>query len=113
MTDSAIEQHLPLHPLNFRILMALSEGPSFGTAIVKRIEESERGTRLYPANLFRRIRDLLAEELIEECAGPEGADPRRSYIRLTDSGRAVARGEARRLRDLLADADALQLLGDA
>ena len=36
------------------------------------------------------IRDLLADGLIEECAGPPGADPRRTYVRLTSAGKRVA-----------------------
>ncbi len=108
-----LSKHLPLHPLAFRVLMAVIEGPSFGTEIVQRIEEKERGTKLYPANLYRRIRDLLADGLIEECEGPDGADPRRTYVRLTSVGRAVARAEARRLSALLTDARAAHLLEDA
>jgi DNA-binding PadR family transcriptional regulator len=102
---------LPLHPLEFRILMALLDGPSYGTRIVEEIEERERGrTKIYPANLFRRIRDLLARELLEQCAAPEGADPRRTYVRLTRTGRAVARAEAERLRELVREAAGHDLL---
>jgi len=102
---------LPLHPMEFRILMALLEGPSYGTAIVDEVEAREGpGTHLYPANLFRRIRDLLSRGLLEPCASPEGADPRRSYVRLTRRGRAVARAEARRMRDLVAEATDRRLL---
>lgn len=104
-------EHLPLHPLEFRILMTLMDGPSYGTRIVEEIEERERGrTKLYPANLFRRLRDLLARGLLEECASPAGADPRRTYVRLTAGGRAVARAEAARLADLVAEAARHDLL---
>ena len=100
-----IRGFLPLHPLEFRILISLSDGPSYGTRIVEEIEAREAGrTKIYPANLFRRIRDLLSRELLEECAAPADADPRRTYVRLTRIGQAVARAEAERLRDLLADA---------
>lgn len=105
---------LPLHPLEFRILMALSEGPSYGTRIVQEIEarEGERMT-LYPANLYRRIRDLAGRGLLEECRAPDGADPRRTYVRLTRLGRSVAAAEARRLDELLRDARAHDLLPEA
>ena len=100
-----IQEYLPLNPLEFRILIALTQGPSYGTRIVEEIETHEAGrTKIYPANLFRRIRDLLSRELLEACSAPEEADPRRTYVRLTRLGRAVARAEAERLRDLLADA---------
>jgi DNA-binding PadR family transcriptional regulator len=102
---------LPLHPLEFRILMALLAGPSYGTWIVQEIEEREGDrARLYPANLFRRIRDLLSRDLIEECGRPTGADPRRTYVRLTPLGQAVVRLEAQRLNELVMDARDHQLL---
>lgn len=105
------EEHLPLHPLEFRILMTLLDGPSYGTRIVQAIESSEDHIApLYPANLYRRIRDLMRRGLLEEAPSPEGADPRRSYVGLTEKGRAVARAEARRLRDLVADAMRHRLL---
>lgn len=97
---------LPLHPLELRILLALTDGPSYGTRIVRDIEERETHLpRLYPANLYRRIRDLLGKRLLEESPAPEDADPRRTYVRLTPLGREVARAEASRLRELLSEVD--------
>ena len=105
MTDHDLSALLPLHPLEFRVLMALTGAPSYGTRIVAEIEEREASNaRLYPANLFRRIRDLNRRELIEGSPAPEGADPRRTYVRLTALGQYVARAEARRLQALLQDA---------
>lgn len=103
---------LPLHPHEFRILMAVSGGVSYGTEIVRSIESAEQDMKLYPANLFRRIRDLLERGLLEACPAPEGADSRRSYVRLTARGRAVARAEARRLQMLVREAASLDLLPD-
>lgn len=92
--------------------MTLLDGASFGTRIVEEIEAAEsKRRRLYPANLYRRIRDLMSDSLIEDASPPANADPRRSYVRLTRMGRAVARAEARRLRDLVADARRHRLLG--
>lgn len=108
------EELLPLHPLEFRILLALVDGPSYATRIVEEIEAREGGRKtIYPANLFRRVRALLAKDLLEECASPEGADPRRTYLRLTATGRAVARAEARRLSELVAEAARHDLLPGA
>jgi DNA-binding PadR family transcriptional regulator len=108
--DGRAQGFLPLHPLELRILMALLAGPSYGTRIVQEIESRERGAKLYPANLFRRIRDLLSRGVLEEAVAPDGADPRRTYVRLTELGRAVARAEARRLHALVTEADAHHLL---
>ncbi|MGD2067650.1 MAG: helix-turn-helix transcriptional regulator [Gemmatimonadota bacterium] len=103
------ESFLPLHPLELRILLAVIERPSHGYRIVKEIEEhADDGTTIYPANLYRRIRDLLGRELLEESEAPpdEGdVDPRRTYFEATELGRAVARAERARLRELVRDAD--------
>ena len=105
------EEHLPLHPLEFRILLALLDGPSYGTRIVEAVEaRAGGGRRLYPANLYRRIRSLRSDGLLEEAPPPADADPRRSYLRLTDLGRRAAAEEARRLRDLVTDAAEHDLL---
>lgn len=103
--------HLPLHPFEFRILLALLDGPSYGTRIVEQIEARVANReKVYPANLYRRIRDLLRDGLLEEADLPEGADPRRSYVRLTPMGREVVQAEAERLRELLKDAAGHQLV---
>ena len=104
---------LPLHPLEFRILMALLKGPSHGYAIVQEIKGRERTMkRIYPANLYRRIRDLLSKRLLEDADPPTGGshDPRRRYFRITELGRRVAAAEAGRLQDLLAEARSRGLL---
>jgi DNA-binding PadR family transcriptional regulator len=107
-------EHLPLHPLEFRILLVLLEGASHGYRIVQEIEAREAGrATIYPANLYRRIRSLEAAGLVEEVAAPAGEDARRRYLSVTRSGRAVARAEAERLRELVADARALDLLRPA
>jgi DNA-binding PadR family transcriptional regulator len=106
--------HLPLHPLEFRILLTLIDGASYGTRIVEEIERTApKGRTLYPANLFRRIRDLLSDGLIEHAEAPAGADPRRSYVRITERGREVAAAEARRLRELVRHAERHHLLEEA
>jgi DNA-binding PadR family transcriptional regulator len=111
MTDKPQDEHLPLHPLEFRILMVLLRGASHGYRIVQEVEAMEAGQRIWPANLYRRIRDLLANGLIEEAASPaEEADGRRTYVRLSSLGRRVARAEAKRLEALVADARAHRLL---
>lgn len=114
---SAVSDHLPLHPTEFRILLVLLGGPSHGYEIIRRIEEQggQEGP-IYPANLYRRIRRLLDAGLLEEVGPPPGEEaghPPRRYVAVTGAGRAVARSEAARLRALLADAAAAKLLGPA
>ncbi len=104
---------LPLHTLELRILLVLLDGPSHGYRIVKEIEERERTVGvIYPGNLYRRIRDLLAKGLIEDDDPPKGGDtdPRRRYFRVTALGEEVVRAEARRLEGLVGEARALGAL---
>ena len=64
-----------------------------------------RPGRVLPANLYRRIRTLSEQGLIEETEGlGQGEEERRRYFRITRLGEAVARAEALRLEGLLAGA---------
>lgn len=107
---------LPLHPLELRILLVLREGPAHGYRIVKEIEsrETELGT-IYPGNLYRRIRDLLSRDLLEEVPPPPSGevDPRRKYYGVSPLGEVVARAEARRLEELVGEARAMGLLPES
>jgi len=102
------DRHLPLHPEAFRILLVLRDGEKHGYAIVKELERDPgRPGRVLPANLYRRIRTLAEQRLIEVSEGlgeGDGEDERRRYFRVTRLGEAVARAEARRLEGLLAGA---------
>jgi DNA-binding PadR family transcriptional regulator len=103
---------LPLHPFELRILLALLDGPRHGYRIVKAIEKTADGRkRIFPANLYRRIRDLTGKGLIAETEAPaEEQEPRRRYFRITALGEQVARAEARRLETLLREVRAKELL---
>ncbi len=110
---SATEPFLPLHPVDFRILMVLTERDAHGYRIVQEIESREAHLpTLYPGNLYRRIRDLRSKGLLEDAPGPDDpeVDSRRKYFRITPTGRAVVRAEAIRLGDLVAEARSLGLL---
>jgi len=112
MSDQAPDprNYLPLHPLEFRILLVLLDGPAHGYRIVKEIESRERELpSIYPGNLYRRIRDLVAKGLLEETDPPRDldADPRRKYFQPTGLGEAVARVEGARLESLVREARAV------
>lgn len=111
-TSTDPRSFLPLHPLELRVLLVLAEGDAHGYRIVKEIEARERTLpRIYPGNLYRRIRDLLAKELVADADGPDtpDVDSRRRYFRITDLGKAVLRAEVSRMRELLADAGRVSL----
>lgn len=101
---------IPIHALELRILIVVSEGPTHGYRIVKEVEALEGGRfKLYPANLYRRIRDLLARGLIEATEAPsseESSENRRNYFRITHLGREVVKAEIMRLEELVTDARA-------
>ncbi|MES2306354.1 MAG: helix-turn-helix transcriptional regulator [Gemmatimonadota bacterium] len=107
------QELLPLHPLSFEILLLLLDGPAHAYLIVKQLaEQSPTGQLVMPANLYRRIRDMLEQELIAER--PVHDDPRRRReFRITPLGKRVAQAEARRLQGALALARSKGLLRNA
>lgn len=101
-TSPRPDAFLPLPELSFQVLLALAAGPGHGYGIGKALEERTDG-RLKPTtgSLYQALRRLEGKDLIEESPGPEGADRRRQYFRLTPLGRRVAAAEAARLHRLV------------
>ena len=112
-----LRSHLPLKPVDFVLLLVLSEGEAHGYGLVREIAERTGGAiRLEPGNLYRVIRRLLDDGLVAEADRRRAADSddeRRRYYRLTPLGARVARLEAHRLRALLATPAARALAGEA
>lgn len=105
---------LPLKPTDYQILFVLFRGERHGYAMVKAIDERTEGrVSLEPSNLYRRIRRLIREGLVEESDDrpvPELDDERRRYYGLTSLGREVLVAEAERMRGLVIEAEADRLL---
>jgi DNA-binding PadR family transcriptional regulator len=105
---------LPLSRDAFDVLVSLADGDRHGYAILQDIAERSGGrVRLSPSTLYAVLRRQLESGLIVESAerpDPEHDDERRRYYRLTAAGLQVARAEARRLEQLIADARACGLL---
>jgi DNA-binding PadR family transcriptional regulator len=112
--DDAVDALLPLTPAVFQILLALSGGERHGYAIMREIEASTQGQlRIGPGTLYRSIKQMLAQGLIEEAEerpDPALDDERRRYYCLTTFGQRVAQAEARRLARLVAQARERRLL---
>lgn len=108
------EELLPLKPVVFQVLLSLLDGERHGYAIVHDIaERSSARMQIEPGNLYRTLRFMLDEELIDESdrrPAPEADDERRRYYRITRFGQRVASAEAARLVELVADARARNLL---
>jgi DNA-binding PadR family transcriptional regulator len=106
----AAEDLLPLRPVVFQVLLSLAEGERHGYAIVQDIaERSSARLQIEPGNLYRHLKFMLDESLIEESdrrpvAGKD--DERRRYYRLTRFGRQVALAEAARLEAVAVEARA-------
>ena len=68
-----------------------------------------------PANLYRALRRMRRDGLVQEVTGPDTGDgPDRRYFRLTPLGRRIAASEAARASRLSRLARARKLLpGDA
>ena len=97
---------IPLRPVEFLILLALSEQDQHGYALTREIATRSDGTiQLEPGNLYRVLKRLLADGLIastEHRAVAELENERRRYYAITPLGMRVAALEADRLRALLA-----------
>jgi DNA-binding PadR family transcriptional regulator len=95
---------LPLPPATFHILLALSDQPRHGYAIIQDVEARTRGElRMSAGTLYRSIARMVEQGLIAEVDQRRSAtdDARRRYYRLTSFGDACARAEMRRLSELL------------
>jgi DNA-binding PadR family transcriptional regulator len=96
---------LPLQAATFHILLALADEDRHGYAIIQDVAERTGGAiRLSAGTLYRSIQRMLEDGLIVEPRqrpAPENDDERRRYYRITPLGTAVAKGEARRLADLV------------
>lgn len=109
-----VDQHLPLSARDYQILVSLSQRDAHGYAMVKEIAARTDDRIVFePANLYRSIRRLIREGLVEPCEerpAAESDDERRRYYRITARGDRVVRAEAARMRDLVADAVARDIL---
>jgi DNA-binding PadR family transcriptional regulator len=95
------ESFLPLKPDVFEILLALESGAMHGYGILKSIES--RGIGMAASLLYRKLRRLMEDGLVEESARraeESGDDARRRYFRLSSLGEAVMTAEARRIMTL-------------
>jgi DNA-binding PadR family transcriptional regulator len=108
------ETFIPLSPVVFDILLALSDDERHGYGIMQEVSRrSDGATRLRPGSLYRALARLVQEDLVEESderPAPDLDDERRRYYRLTPLGQKVAAAEALRLAALLRAARAKKVL---
>jgi len=97
------DEHSPLRPVEFHILLSLAAGERHGYGIIQDIEA--RGETAVPdvGTMYRALARMVENRLIESAArrpAPDAGDERRNYYRITDAGLRLARVEARRLEAL-------------
>jgi DNA-binding PadR family transcriptional regulator len=101
------ESQIPLNPRDYLILFSLVGGERHGYGIVKQVESDSNGqVTLDPANLYRAMKRLIRDGLVEEGDDrptPESGGQKRRYYLITPFGREVVALEAARLA-ALADA---------
>lgn len=100
------ERSLPLKPVVLHILLSLARDPMHGYGIIQSIRQRTEGeVQVHTGPLYRHLRRLLDEGLIEEMEdAPEGVedDARRgAYYRLSSLGQEALTLELRRLRSVL------------
>lgn len=99
------EDHIPLTPRTFHILLALKDGVAHGYSIMKEVEACSGGkVRIGPGTLYEAIGRLVAMDLLREVSerSPKKADKRRRrFYKLTALGTKVMRLEAQRLAELV------------
>src|SRR5580704_4109391 len=102
---STSQDHIPLSPVLFHILLSLGDGERHGYALKREIVQRTGGKlKLGPGVLYGSINKLLEQGLIEESDERPDThldDERRRYYRLTKQGRRVAQAEAARMRELV------------
>ena len=100
---------IPMHPLEFQVLMVLMDGELHGYGIAKEIEGRETGLgKVLPTNLYRRLRDMAGKGMIIEEPASDGQQ--RRHFQVTPFGIAVAKAEAERLEALVLSARERRLL---
>jgi DNA-binding PadR family transcriptional regulator len=96
---------LPLKPIEVLVLTMLAAGDRHGYGIRQDILDHTQGAiELEAGNLYRTIRRLEQEGLLDESGRRPAADSddeRRRYYRLTPLGRRVLSAELVRLRELV------------
>ena len=109
--ETQADRFIPLKAVTFEIVMSLAQGDRHGYAILRDVRTRSSGrVKLETGPLYRHLKRLLDDGLVEETEGSEGgesSDKRRRYYGLTKLGRAVLAAEVQRLAQAVEHAQAL------
>ena len=110
IAGSDLDRLLPLKPAALQILLSLADSERHGYAITQDIAgRTSARMRIEPGNLYRALRSMMADGLIEESErrpAPDLDDERRRYYRITPLGRRAVAAEVARLADVVREARA-------
>jgi DNA-binding PadR family transcriptional regulator len=99
------EDHLPLSPRLFHVLLALGRETLHGYGIIQAFEAQTDGKEtLLPGSLYSTLGRMVEAGMLEEVAPPPGetsGGPPRRYYRATAYGISVAQAESERMERLL------------
>ncbi|MEM7417983.1 MAG: PadR family transcriptional regulator [Gemmatimonadota bacterium] len=109
-----LDRHLPLTSKVFHVLLAMRQDEQHGYGLKKAIRDRTGGTiDLDPGGLYRLVARLEQDGCIASVEAPDSEDdPRRRYYALTDLGLAILRREARRLSEMTAWDDVVELANE-
>ena len=93
-------------PASLYVLLALAKGPSHGLGIAENVSAFTKGSVLLgPGTLYRCLKGLSEDGLIERVPAPELHNPHRKYYRLTRRGIAELGSAAKELRQVTETAE--------
>ena len=108
------EDHLPLRPVEFQILLTLAERDRHGYGIIQETEARTEGQMLLETGtMYRALRRLVDGGLAKQASRRPARDlddERRRYYAITALGRKVAASEAMRMAKLVDSARAIDLI---
>ena len=113
MSQSEIDELLPLKPIWLHLLLAMASGHCHGYAMRKDVERRTGGrVKIWPATLYRGLSGLVDQGLVEEDpdASVGETDRERRFYRITQRGREALAAEMTRLEALVREARVLDIL---
>jgi len=117
MSESEVDQLLPLKPVWLHLLLAMASGHRHGYAMRQDVDRRTGGQiKIWPATLYRGLTGLMDEGLVEEDPDASGGDGdrERKLYRITPRGRQALAAEMRRMEALVQEARSLDLIvGDS
>jgi DNA-binding PadR family transcriptional regulator len=103
----------PLTPVEFHVLLSLTDRRRHGYAIIQEVRERTGGqVHVRTGTLYTVIKRMLDCGWVSEAASPSAeTDARRRYYALTAAGRDALRVEAQRMESLVELAHGKRVLG--